>query len=1204
MCWPIASSRGRGIFIISHPDEIPFDEPMVVSKYVSNPFLIDGFKFDVRIYVAVTAYDPLIVYIYEEGLVRFATVRYQTGTRHLDMQCMHLTNYSVNKKHFDFVQNHDENIEDFGNKWSLGALLRYLLSEGVDVTGLMLRIEDVIIKAFLSVVVPVTSVNHRSPSYQSRCFELYGFDIIVDENLRPWLLEVNLSPSLACDSPLDFKVKSHMLIDLLNLVGIVCHDPTRKTHGSTNSLHLKASGAVVVPPPPPAYFMSAEHYVNTAVTAESDAQDHSKAVKIHVNLSDKHVNPCSSVDILNGTVVSHLLPEGVTQEDVRLTRRLQEENSRAGGWLRLLPNPETWEQYASLWPQNNSCAHRSSESKVTGSVHNLNHSRIRASDYNHGLCPPISSAYIAAFAVHTLKTIMHNAVFERHEVSTSNDRVSTETKSQHSLDSIHPNSSFIPVNLQFYLRGINSENDASHENSTYFCNNHKPTLAAINSSKIPLHSLSQTHLRQHLCGVPDVVSDTLQSREPRNSVTECYANTLTRMPFFLRKLGEHPFELPGVLLSHVQSINLVYAQRPRVEKPFRSTSRTTTASLVMHREQTPTPQTLDCDLFSHSITGSASGSDSVSVVNPVPEITEGTLLNSENIAPTISVAQISAFQARQLFTAYLSRIRSRWMTESNELHNTGTPSIRMNVTQKHNQIDLLTRFLRKACNQLSSQAIEAVCHKEVGAESADSSNGTRYLIEVDIPDRCHHLAKRKRALVKALTQFIEIYQYETVMEATRRVPSTPVLSGTPVSTEIFWKFVCDANEQQLEELLSQYTKLHQSVDIFMGCGDTAGERAYKRNDTHAAGRLSSDEITLNHSPSTDSGLASSLEQVLTPDSPPEESCTVNTSPKHDCHSGSNASIPINVSIDKGKKFSLCCCASPRKSSLEKENHGGPTSSVVHYQNEALEKVSNVTNAALSRSSTSGSSCHEGSLVSHDSEKLSSTVSTKTTWQTDANQHFSSPEFMGKNKTHDKVDTSVPIKRAHKQVRKTRNRKRTSTRSACKKPVFTTRLQPSNSAKESRPPTMKHSRCSSHVSTSFSFNQVDTVPFNRGCGDMLTHGQCTGIPNSYLLQPESDHHMNSQTGATESKHRSHRCCCSPAVESVKGDKVAELGNGSMCSREPDVTCYSTQEHSLSKNSFPNRNCVLGWNGYRVPSAYSTAKPQLLRASSMRRIHPEA
>lgn len=60
--------------------------------------------------------------------------------------------------------------------------------------------------------------------YKDNCFELLGFDILIDDNFEPWLLEVNLSPSLNCDSPLDQKIKSNLIADLLNLTGVVHMD--------------------------------------------------------------------------------------------------------------------------------------------------------------------------------------------------------------------------------------------------------------------------------------------------------------------------------------------------------------------------------------------------------------------------------------------------------------------------------------------------------------------------------------------------------------------------------------------------------------------------------------------------------------------------------------------------------------------------------------------------------------------------------------------------------------------------------------------------------------------------------------------------------------------------------------------------------------------------------------------------------------------
>jgi tubulin polyglutamylase TTLL5 len=59
--------------------------------------------------------------------------------------------------------------------------------------------------------------------HRRNCFELYGFDILIDSDLKPWLLEVNLSPSLNCDTVIDMKIKSALICDLLNLVITFVH---------------------------------------------------------------------------------------------------------------------------------------------------------------------------------------------------------------------------------------------------------------------------------------------------------------------------------------------------------------------------------------------------------------------------------------------------------------------------------------------------------------------------------------------------------------------------------------------------------------------------------------------------------------------------------------------------------------------------------------------------------------------------------------------------------------------------------------------------------------------------------------------------------------------------------------------------------------------------------------------------------------------
>lgn len=86
------------------PTQVPLEEPVVVAKYLSRPLLVHGHKCDLRLYVVVTSFDPLLIYIYEEGLVRFATVKYDVTHKELWNPCMHLCNYSINKYHSDYVK--------------------------------------------------------------------------------------------------------------------------------------------------------------------------------------------------------------------------------------------------------------------------------------------------------------------------------------------------------------------------------------------------------------------------------------------------------------------------------------------------------------------------------------------------------------------------------------------------------------------------------------------------------------------------------------------------------------------------------------------------------------------------------------------------------------------------------------------------------------------------------------------------------------------------------------------------------------------------------------------------------------------------------------------------------------------------------------------------------------------------------------------
>lgn len=71
----------------------------MAQEYIRRPMLINGLKFDVRVYVLVLRVDPLSVFVHRQGLVRFATVPYRPPTSgNLSTQRMHLTNYAVNRR--------------------------------------------------------------------------------------------------------------------------------------------------------------------------------------------------------------------------------------------------------------------------------------------------------------------------------------------------------------------------------------------------------------------------------------------------------------------------------------------------------------------------------------------------------------------------------------------------------------------------------------------------------------------------------------------------------------------------------------------------------------------------------------------------------------------------------------------------------------------------------------------------------------------------------------------------------------------------------------------------------------------------------------------------------------------------------------------------------------------------------------------------
>ncbi|XP_017779155.1 PREDICTED: tubulin polyglutamylase TTLL4-like isoform X2 [Nicrophorus vespilloides] len=213
---PPASARGVGIKVINKWSQLPKASSLIVQRYIADPYLINGSKFDLRLYVLATSFNPLRIYLYPEGLVRFASVKYSDDDKDLKDRYMHLTNYSINKLSSQYTANEDANSCQ-GHKWTLSKLWEYMEIKGIDTKELWTNLKHLVIKTMISGESPITQLCGENVQSRYNCYELFGVDVLLDSRLKPWLLEVNISPSLHSTSPLDLHVKGPLVQTLFNL---------------------------------------------------------------------------------------------------------------------------------------------------------------------------------------------------------------------------------------------------------------------------------------------------------------------------------------------------------------------------------------------------------------------------------------------------------------------------------------------------------------------------------------------------------------------------------------------------------------------------------------------------------------------------------------------------------------------------------------------------------------------------------------------------------------------------------------------------------------------------------------------------------------------------------------------------------------------------------------------------------------------------
>ena len=206
---PSNLSRGRGISVSnklstildSHDDS----NQIIVQKYIENPLIILGRKFDIRQWVLVTNLNPLTIWIWEEPYLRFGAEDYNIN----DMSNLfsHLTNNSIAKHSEHFKETKIE-----GNMWEVHQFSEFLVKAyGSDRwPEIHQKIKNVIICSF-------EAARHEMKQ-RPNSFELFGYDVMIDENLNVYLIEVNLSPALDYSTKITEKLVKLMLEDLIQVV--------------------------------------------------------------------------------------------------------------------------------------------------------------------------------------------------------------------------------------------------------------------------------------------------------------------------------------------------------------------------------------------------------------------------------------------------------------------------------------------------------------------------------------------------------------------------------------------------------------------------------------------------------------------------------------------------------------------------------------------------------------------------------------------------------------------------------------------------------------------------------------------------------------------------------------------------------------------------------------------------------------------------
>jgi len=231
-------AQGEGIHLVASLKEVeemnqpgsscyPLDKHKpLAQEYITNVLLLEGHKVTLRVYATITSFDPLRLYIFHNGLVRICSRPYRTDTESLKDIFTHVDSINLNEEneHEWLTSAANSTLEYEGLRVEIKHLVKRLDSQGRNGTKMWKDVKNLILMSILG------AESRILPQFKKICtegrnrrlspWEMVGYDVLIDDELNVFLLEINNTPSLAPHTDLENKIKKSLVHDLFTLVDV------------------------------------------------------------------------------------------------------------------------------------------------------------------------------------------------------------------------------------------------------------------------------------------------------------------------------------------------------------------------------------------------------------------------------------------------------------------------------------------------------------------------------------------------------------------------------------------------------------------------------------------------------------------------------------------------------------------------------------------------------------------------------------------------------------------------------------------------------------------------------------------------------------------------------------------------------------------------------------------------------------------------